>query len=113
AATILDDNRILVLGGTTDDTELLASTEILDLVRNTSTPGPRMSTPRYKFPKAVIRTARGHLVVAGGSGADVLTVDGQSFRPIPVGSGLRRWVTTATALPDGTVLIVGGYDDAI
>jgi Galactose oxidase, central domain len=28
-------------------------------------------------------------------------------------AGPTRWTTTATALPDGTVLVVGGYDEGI
>jgi len=71
-----------------------------------------MSTPRYKFPDAVVRTTAGHLVVAGGTQVDVLAPDGRSFRAITTGAA-RRWFPTATALPDGTVLIVGGYDERI
>ena len=112
AITMLDGRRILVLGGTTDDTELLASTEVLDLAANKSAPGPVMSAPRYKFPTAVARTTTGRLVVAGGTQVDVLAPDGQSFVAI-TGTGPHRWVATATALPDGTVLVVGGYDDRI
>ncbi len=113
AVTMLDDGRILVLGGTTNDIELLTSTEILDLAANTSTPGPMMSTPRYKFPDAVVRTTTGRLVVAGGTQVDVLAPDGQSFGAITIGTGAIRWTPTATALPDGTVLVVGGYDARI
>lgn len=113
AITMLDDGRAMVLGGTTDDTELLASTEILDLATNRFAPGPMMSTPRYKFPDAVVSTTIGHLVVAGGTQVDVLAPDGQSFDTIANSTAARRWFPTATALPDGTVLIVGGYDERI
>jgi hypothetical protein len=113
AITTLDDGRILVLGGTTDDTELLASTEILDLAASKFSPGPAMSTPRYKFPDAVARTSTGRLVVAGGTQVDVLAPDGRSFGAITTSTGARRWFPTATALPGGTVLIVGGYDERI
>ena len=124
AVAMLDDGRILVLGGTSNDTELLASTEVLDLAANSVVPGPAMSTPRYKFPTAVVRTTSGRLVVAGGSQVDVLAPDGMSFSklaretrhsfdPIATGTGARRWTPTATALPDGTVLVVGGYDEGI
>lgn len=113
AITMLDGGRVLVLGGTTDDTELLASTEILDLATNKFTLGPAMSTPRYKFPDAVARTSTGRLVVAGGTQVDVLATDGQSFGAVTTGTARRRWFPTATALPDGTVLIVGGYDERI
>ncbi|MBX6721961.1 MAG: hypothetical protein IRY92_01785 [Dactylosporangium sp.] len=112
AITIVEGDRVMVLGGTTDDITLLASTEILDLTTNTFTLGPAMSTPRYKFPDAVVRTTAGHLVVAGGTQVDVLAPDGRSFRAITTGAA-RRWFPTATALPDGTVLIVGGYDERI
>ncbi len=112
AITTLDGGRIMVLGGTTDDTELLASTEVLDLAAKRFAPGPEMTARRYKFPDAVARTATGRLVVAGGTQVDVLASDGQSFVAI-TGAGPRRWAATATALPDGTVLVVGGYDDRI
>jgi hypothetical protein len=113
AIAMLDGGRVMVLGGTTDDTTLLASTEILDLTTNTFTPGPTMSTPRYKFPEAVVRTTTGHLVVAGGTQVDVLAPDRQSFRVITTGAAVWRWFPAATALPDGSVLIVGGYDERI
>jgi len=113
AITMLDDGRILVLGGTTDDTELLASTEVLDLAANRFVPGPVMNAARYKFSNAVVRTTSGRLVVAGGTRVDVLAPDGRSFSAITAGTGARRWAPTATALPDGTALVVGGYDDQI
>lgn len=113
AIIMLDRTRILVLGGTTDDTELLASTEVLDLTANRFVPGPVMSTPRYKFPDAVVRTTTGRLVVAGGTQVDVLASDGRSFGAVAAGAGARRWFATATALRDGTVLVVGGYDERI
>jgi hypothetical protein len=113
AMTMLDGAHVLVLGGTTDDSELLASTEILDLAANKFAPGPVMSVPRYKFSNAVVRTTTGRLVVTGGTQVDVLAADGKSFGAITTGKGARRWVPTATALPGGRVLVVGGYDDRI
>jgi hypothetical protein len=112
AITMLDTNRVLVLGGTTDDTRLLASTEILDLASNTFGPGPEMTTPRYKFPDAVARTTTGRLVVAGETHVDVLAVDNRAFNAINTATVARRF-PTATALRDGSVLIVGGYDQRI
>jgi hypothetical protein len=113
AIAMLDAGHVLVLGGTTDDAVLLTSTEVLDLATMEFTPGPAMSTPRYKFADAVVRTTTGRLVVAGGTQVDVLAPDGQSFGVIPIGNAKRRWASTATALPDGTVLVVGGYDGRI
>ncbi|GIH02701.1 hypothetical protein Rhe02_07680 [Rhizocola hellebori] len=112
AIALLDAGRVIVLGGTTDDSELLASTEILDLAANVFTPGPAMSVPRYKFRDVIVRTTAGRLVVAGGTRVDMLAADGRSFEAITEVAA-RRWVPTATALPDGTVLVVGGYDERI
>jgi hypothetical protein len=104
--------RALVLGGTTDDTHVLASTEILDPATLTSTPGPTMSASRYKFVDAVARATGGQLVVAGGSGVDVLAANGSRFHALSANQAVRSFAT-ATALRDGGVLVVGGYDDRI
>jgi hypothetical protein len=113
AVTMLDAGRALVLGGTTDDTELLTSTEILDLATMRFSPGPPMTAARYKFPDAVVRTTTGRLVVGAGTHVDVMAADGQTFQAVTAGPPTRRWVPTVTALPDGSVLVVGGYDDRI
>ncbi len=72
-----------------------------------------MSTPRYNFPTPSSARPRGRLIVAGGDQVDRLAPDGLSFGVITAGSAVQRWFPTATALPDGTVLIVGGYDERI
>lgn len=113
AITTMDDGRILVLGGAIDDTERLASTEVLDPAAGKFAPGPAMSAVRYKFTDAVTRTTTGCLVVAGGAQVDVLAADGRSFAAIRAGAGTPRWVATATALPGGSVLVVGGYDERV
>lgn len=114
AATPLADDTFLVLGGTTDDTELLASTEIYDPITNRFSPGPAMNAERYKFSDAVARTSTGRVVVAGGVGIDVLANDGHTFSALPsTGGPRRRSFATTTALSDGSVLIVGGYDERI
>jgi hypothetical protein len=112
AVIALNNGGVLVLGGTTDDTEVLDSTEILDPGTLRSTPGPAMSTVRYKFADAVARTSSGQVVVAGGSGIDVLAPDGGRFHALTTSHGVRSFAT-ATALLDGGVLIIGGYDDRI
>jgi hypothetical protein len=104
------DGRVLVLGGTTDDAELLASTEYFDPATGQFTPGPPMSQARYKFIDSVVALPD-RVVVAAGTGVDVL-VDGR-FVAVPDVTHAIRWFSTATPLADGSVLVVGGYDDRI
>jgi hypothetical protein len=104
------DGRVLVLGGTTDDVSLLVETEYFDPATGQFTPGPAMSQARYKFIGSVAALPD-RVVVAAGAGVDVL-VDGR-FVAIPEVSHAIRWFGTATPLPDGSVLVVGGYDDRI
>jgi hypothetical protein len=112
AAIALNGGRVLVLGGTTDDTRLLASTEVLDPATRTFRPGPPMSTSRYKFGDAIARTKGGTVLVAGGSAVDVLSAGAARFRTLTTSHGVRSF-PTATALPGGGVLVVGGYDEGI
>jgi WD40 repeat protein len=105
----LPDGRVLVLGGTPDDRELLSSTEIYDPSTGQFEPGPPMDTPRYKLTAAV--DADGRVIVAGGTQTAVY--DSGGFHPINGTAGLLRWSPTVTVLPNGDVLIVGGYDERI
>lgn len=111
ALATLDDGRVFVLGGTTNDRELLADSEILDPDGRRFTTGPVMTTSRYKV--MATATANGRIVVVGGVGADVLASDRRSFTTIPAGGTAWRSFPTVTALPDGSVLVVGGYDKQI
>ena len=106
----LPDGRVLVLGGTADDRQLLRSTEIYDPQTGQFEQGPSMDTERYKFNDAVAVDPAGHVIVGGGTQAAVY--DGE-FHPIDGTAGSRRWTPTVTSLPNGDVLIVGGYDERI
>jgi hypothetical protein len=106
----LPDGRVLILGGTPDDRQLLRSTEIYDPSTGQFESGPSMDTARYKFVTASV--ADGRIVVGGGTQLEVY--DSGQFRPIPgTVADTPRWVPTVTSLPDGDVLVVGGYDDRI
>ncbi|BCB78432.1 hypothetical protein GCM10022251_29890 [Phytohabitans flavus] len=112
ALAMLPDGRVMVTGGTTDDTRLLASTEVFDPATNRFTPGPAMGAERYKCAGAAVATRAGLLVACGDQ---VESYDGRSarFRPVPGTRQVWRSFPTATALPDGSVLVVGGYDRQI
>lgn len=104
----LADGRLLLLGGTVDDRQLLASGELCDPAAGRCEPGPTMEMGRYKFTAARVD---GRVVVVGGSQAAVLA--GESFHPLPSTRGPWRSFATATPLPGGDLLIVGGYDEKI
>lgn len=109
ALALLPDGRVLVMGGTPDDHQYLSTTEIYDPATGQFTPGPPMDTGRYKISSAV--DTDGRIILAGGTQAAVY--DAGQFRPIPGTAGPIRWLPSITALPNGDVLIVGGYDERI
>lgn len=105
----LPGGRVLVMGGTPDDRELLASTEIYDPETGAFEPGPSMDIRRYKLTAAV--DAEGRVIVVGGTQVAVFDSDG--FHPVDGTAGPVRWVPSVTTLPNGDVLIIGGYDESI
>lgn len=127
AATLLADGRVLVAGGVNSAANIsginLDSAEIYDPGANSWTPTPTMPTQRSDFTAS--RLANGNVLLVGG-------YRGYTFDPEPgapsdplaqavvynVTSGqwqatgdvfIQRFFQTATALNDGTVLVVGGY----
>lgn len=104
----MPDGSLLLLGGTVDDRKLLATSERFDPATDRFAPGPAMETERYKFTTARVD---GRLVAVGGRQAAVLA--GDRFVPLPSTVGVWRSFATATPLPGGDLLIVGGYDERI
>ena len=74
--------------------------------------GP-LSAPRFKLGDAVVALPNGGALVAGGGrAADRYDPVARRFRR-GTGTGEVLSFSTATRLTDGTVLVVGGYDDRI
>ena len=116
AATALRNGTALIIGGSDarDGQGRYTSTEIYDPAAGTFQPGPPMAAARYKLPGAVTLLPTGDVLVGGGAErVEVYAPAGGSFRTIEgsVGAGLA--FTTTTLLPDGRVVIVGGYDARI
>ena len=112
-SVLLPDGRALVLGGTTDDREILATTELFDPRTGRFTPGPTMAAPRYKLAGGAVALADGRVLVGGGATTvEVLDVGRGTSRPVatPRASGS---FTTVTALGRDHYLLLGGYDDHI
>lgn len=115
-ATRLQDGRVLVAGGL-GGTAALSSAETFSPAGNTWSQTAPMSVPRSHHTASLL--PNGRVLVVGGSGADgEPTGSVEIFDPMADG-GAGAWTTgptlsvartqhTATALADGTVLVVGG-----
>ncbi len=116
AAALLADGRVLIVGGSDsrDYRGRYASTEIYNLETGAFSPGPDMRFARHKIRDAVVSLPFGGVLVAGG--AAQLELFDPSDRMFVVTKGELsgpQMFATATLLPTGEVLILGGYDDKI
>lgn len=116
AAIALPDGGVLVVGGSDsrDWRGRYASAEVYDPAAGTFTATDRMAAARFKLPDGVAPLPTDEILVAGGGDrAELYDPAAGLFRGIAGDLGASRAFVTATALPDGSVLIVGGYDPAI
>lgn len=115
-AVVLKDGKVLIIGGA-DERDLSGryqSTEIYDPTTGQFSPGPDMNHPRFKIPDAVVMIPGGDVVVAGGE-APLERYDPVKvvFIPIDGEYSVSREFSTGTALSNGDVLMLGGYDRKI
>lgn len=116
AAVLLKDGRVMVIAGSSDcdDRRRLAQTEIYDPSTGQFTAGPPLLNPRYKIIDATTVLPSGEVVVAGdATDVEIWTPGTPAF--IKVGESIDNGLafSTATHLPNGSVLILGGYDNDI
>jgi hypothetical protein len=113
AAAPLRDGRVLVLGGSDerDWRGRYRSAEVFDPRTGRFTPTGLLSQARFKFLDAVAVLPSGAVIVAGGA----QVVDRfRSGRFVPVAQlDAARYFSTATLLRNGSLLVVGGYDQSI
>ena len=122
-ATLLPDGTVLVVGGAHDVSfDEMASAELYDSSRGTWTVTADMVTPRYGHTATLLPDGR--VLVAGGiSIPEVQGLNGDTLPSAEVYDSVHgTWSSvgemaaprshhTATLLPDGTVLVVGGYGE--
>ena len=113
AVVALADGRVLVVGGATtvEGRALLASTEIVD--GSAVAPGPDLGEGEYKLDGAVVRLGDGRVVIAGGRRIDVFDPRTDAITVLFSPVVPRRSFVSATVVGRRTVLVAGGYDDAI
>jgi hypothetical protein len=109
----LASGRVLVVGGTPDDTALLTSTEVFDPRSGRFRPGPDLLSGRYKLTDSVVALPGERAAVAGGgNGVEVVDVSAGRSRTIPLFDGGRRSFSTV-GVTDGRLVLLGGYDESI
>jgi Kelch motif/Galactose oxidase, central domain len=116
AATLLEGDSVLILGGTEIDdyAARLRSAEVFKGVADVATRLKDMNSQRYKFFASLATLANGNVLVAGGSSqAELFDVTSQTFQSINGDLSANWSFMTATALQDGRVLLIGGYDERI
>lgn len=116
AAVLLKDGRVMVIAGSSDcdDRRRTAQTEIYDPRTGQFTAGPPLLNARYKIIDATTVLPSGDVVVAGdATDAEVWTPGTPAFIEAigSIDNGLA--FSTATPLPNGSVQIIGGYDNDI
>ena len=112
-ATLLPDGRVLVVGGDPK------SAEVWDPARGTFSPAG--SPPETGYGTSTTALSDGRVLIVGGcigdqgcerllASAEVWDPETESFSPAGE-MAVTRWSHTATALPDGRVLVVGGWEE--
>jgi hypothetical protein len=112
-AVRLVDGRVLIIGGADrSDRMHYATTEIYDPSSGRFERGPVMSERRYKIAGTSVLLANGDvLVTSGARSVEILDYKGWTFRTVGGRFPDAYRFATAASLPNGDVLIAGGYTD--
>jgi hypothetical protein len=116
AVIALADGRVLVLGGSNkqDAFGQYATAEVFDPTTGSFIATGAMAEPRYKISGAVVQFRDGRvLVAAGASPAEVYDPPTGTFQRVGGDADTAFNFSAAALLPDGSVLVSGGYDDRI
>ncbi|AUX39929.1 uncharacterized protein SOCE26_013240 [Sorangium cellulosum] len=115
-ATLLNDGRVLVVGGTAPDGHAIVSAELFDPTVRGWKPVQDMHVARSWHTATLLNDGR--VLVAGGYNDDGVTDSAEVFDPdTDSWRSLKTMITkrsyhTATLLNDGRVLVAGGYNAA-
>lgn len=110
-ATLLDNGRVLIVGGFVGNGSALASVELFDPASNNFTPSESLTTPRSSH--TATRLPNGKILIAGGYNGEYLNsaevYDPTTKKFMPTGRLITgRSGHVATLLNNGKVLLAGG-----
>jgi len=108
-AILLDNGRVLVVGGSDVKGRALASAELYDPASEKWTVTGTMSTARSEHRSILLRDGRVLVLDGWGRGAEVYDPGTASWKP-SAPMTVRRTFYTTTLLADGRVLVAGGRD---
>ena len=115
-AVALADGSVLVLGGSDerDERGQYRSAELFDPRSGSFSETGSMQAPRYKFNGASVLLADGSVLLMGGSAVtELYDPVRRTFATLSPGVGVARLFAAATRLPDGGVLLTGGYGTGV
>lgn len=115
AATLLPNGKVLIVGGSDSASDWRgrhASAELYDPGVGSFTATGSMKTARFKIPSGLALMPSGELLICGGGEpVEIYSPASGTFNTAYGKVSDSLFYPTATALPDGRVLILGGYDD--
>jgi hypothetical protein len=103
---------LVIAGADVSDRVHFATTEIYTPGTASFAPGPSMRHRRYKIARTSVLMPNGNvLVTSGARSAELFDVGAGTFREIPGSMPDGYRFAAAALLPDGDVVISGGYSD--
>jgi hypothetical protein len=111
-AALLPDGKVLIIGGSDsrDWRGRYSSTELYDPDTGRFSPASAMANSRFKMGDATVTLRDGRVFVGGGSTqAEVYDPKAARFSALRGSVDADRFFSSAALLPDGGVLIAGGY----
>jgi hypothetical protein len=113
-ALSLTDGKVLITGGSDerDSKGTYSSAELYDPHSRSFKPVDNMNIDRYKHNGTSILLSNGNVFIAGGANkAEIFNNVSRKFEIVQGSMGTKRLFSCATSLPNGDVLITGGYNE--
>jgi len=107
----LSDGMVLIAGGSDfrDWNGAYDSAEIFDPRKNIFGPAGKMPQARFKLPPEAALVGGKMLVFGGAPGAALYNEQSVTFETVAGSNDTERFYPSATVLPNGQVLLAGGY----